>query len=247
MQHVDEIFGRNVAGGRGREGATADAATTRVEHSHTRADRRAGICQPGVARVVKVRAQLQARHRRAQQAHDLGDLRWNGDTDGVGDGNFMRVSGGEAFGERKDARRRHFTFERAAEGRGNRDLRAYANAACGLRDLEPGTYTLIDAATLVPLTERLAGGDCHSDLGATGSACALETFAIEHETDVAGGGGLFGERRQNRFGIRHLRDSFRIHETRHFDSREAGSCQTAHELDFGGRGQYLRLTLQTVA
>src|SRR5207248_10780986 len=56
IEEVDEVLGRDVAGGAGREGAAAESADGGVEEPHARLERRVGVGEARVARVVQVDA-----------------------------------------------------------------------------------------------------------------------------------------------------------------------------------------------
>ena len=186
MQHVDQIFRRNVAGRRGRERAAADAAAAGVERAHAGFDRRIGVGEAGIAGVVEMRAQPHARQRRAQRADQLGHLGGHGDADGVGDGNFVGLSRGEPLGERHA---RASTGTSPSKGQPKAvEMVICARmpaAARGTRDVQPGVDALVDAAALVALAEAFAGGDGHADFSAAGGLRALEALAIEHQPDEA--------------------------------------------------------------
>ncbi len=247
MQHVDQILRRNVAGGGGREGTAANAAAAGVQYRDAALDGCIGVGEAGVAGVVEMRAQPDLRQRRAQRSDERAHLRRNGDADGVGHGDLVRLSGGDPLCQAHHPVDGHLALEGTAEGGRNGDLGANTRGASRTRDVQPGVHALVHARALVALAEAFAHGDGHADFSAAGGLRALEALAIEHQSDEARVAGQRRQRGQHRLGIGHLRHALGIHEARHFHAAQPGGHQAADELDLGGGRQHLRFALQAVA
>src|ERR1700737_5012033 len=81
VQQVDEILCRDVAGRPRGERAAADSADGRVEQGRARLDRRVGVGEAGIARVVQVRAN--GKPEGDDGGHEAADAPRRGDTDRV--------------------------------------------------------------------------------------------------------------------------------------------------------------------
>ena len=137
-KHVEQILGRYVTRRRGRERTAADAADAGIERVDAGLDRRPGVGDAGVARVVEMAAQRMPGSSSRQPPEQLRHLARHAGADRVRDRDLDGFAFGERLRECDHARGRHLALERAAEGGRDRDLRADAGGARGARDLEPG-------------------------------------------------------------------------------------------------------------
>ena len=90
------------------------------------------------------------------------------------------------------------------------------------------SHAAIDSSVETPWLRRLKVSrrhDGHADLVATGRDCALETFLVQHETDVMHAWAGFPQRSQHFLGVRHLWHTLRVHEAGDFHA----ACAAGNE------------------
>ena len=250
MQHVDEVFGGNVARGCRRERTTADAAAARVQRAHAGLDRGVGIGETGVAGVVEVRAQFHARQRRRAAAPTSSVTCVGTATPMVSAiGDFVGIARRQPFRERR-SRASAATSPSKGQPKAVEIVicaRIPASRAASAMSSQ-AVDALFDAAALVALAEGFAGGDGHAHLGASRRVRAIESLAVQHQADVTRAGALLGASAAStssasaicgtRLGFTKLATSMR---------RRPARRQAADEFDLRGRRQHLRFALQAIA
>src|SRR5262249_48715803 len=119
-EHVEQILGRHVAGRAWRERAAANAAERAIEHTHTLFYGGDGVSERGVARVVKMRAQLDAlRDRGAHGAEARVHIAGRCDADRIGKREFEDILRSTFLSDFDDASDGYLSVEGAAERRGD--------------------------------------------------------------------------------------------------------------------------------
>ena len=186
VEHVDQVFGRDIAGRFWRKRTTADAADARVERLDADLQRGECVGDAGVARVVKMRAQ---RHRPATA------LRNRAEQIRAPDPAHRRRSYRRARFRRRPRRRAASRYRARAPRRHRlrtdtrtqpQSSRSHADLARGVaQDLAADGDALVDALTLVARAERVARRHDHADfLQALRRACAVIAAAIQDQARV---------------------------------------------------------------
>ena len=117
IEHVDEVFCRQIAGRARCIRATTETASRAVECSHSVLEGHEHVGQRRATRVMKVKRDVRQRHARKKHVEDLPYLPGMCDANRVTDRDFVRAERQQPFGQLCDTLRVDRPFERAAKAR----------------------------------------------------------------------------------------------------------------------------------
>jgi hypothetical protein len=167
VQHIEQVFRREVARRAWRKRAAAQPARAGVENIHALLQRGQHIRQRRAVGVVEVVGEALQRQNRQQRLGQAGDLGGHSRADGVAQAHLVDAHRQQAFHDRCDSFGGNHAFVGAHKRGGHIPARP---AACRLRlahDLRELLQRLLDATVQVALAEGLGGGGEHGDF-----ACA---------------------------------------------------------------------------
>ena len=246
LQHVDDVFGTDVAGRARRKRATAQSAETAFEADHAGGEPCENVGEPHAPRIVKVQRQRQigpALPHDANESFDAGGVRHAGC---VAEGYPGDAEIDVARDAIDDLRVGYDTFERTAKGSRDRADGACAAAAKNVEHVAKAIEGLRDAAPHVGAVVRLRCRHDHHDFIDVGRQRPLRTTRIRDQCDV--GHGWIATDTGHDFGrVAQIRHRLGRHERCGFDLGDTGCGQQVDQLDLALGGNEIRFDLQAVA
>jgi len=147
------------------------------------------------------------------------------DADGVRNRNLQRLHLGESAGNGTTRSVGDFAFERANES--HRFVTcARIPAACANGAISSQARIVSRSTRPGCVGKTVSGSGHHTNLGAPGCQRPVEAFSIQHQTDVLNIAATF-QSGEHCLRVRHLRNAFRIDETRDFHAVAPASTNLA--------------------
>src|SRR6266849_2463561 len=246
IEHVDHVFGGDVAGRALGVRAAAETGHRAVEGSHARLERGVDISQRLSVGVVVVTAELADRDLFCNGFDHRADASRCSDSDRVAQRNLVAAHLVELFRQRGDSLRLHLAFVGASRRAGN--VAAHAHLACprGLDDRGEALEALRDAAVDVPPAKRLGGGTEYGDLLGARGARRFEALQVRHEHRV-GHARLPAQPGHDLRAVGHLRNPFGRNEGGRFDRGQPRVGEAVDEVDLDLGRNPPRFVLQAIA
>src|ERR1700730_14600640 len=118
--------------------------------------------------------------------YELMHLRWNPDSDRVGEANLVRWDGHQALDQVQDSLGRHAALERTTKGDADRDRDRHTIRACPRHQAERGLQALFGRRVLVAPAELVGRGECVMHFVHPGSDRALVALLVQHQARIRG-------------------------------------------------------------
>ena len=181
VQHVDDVFGRDIAGRAFRVRTTTKPRDRAVEDRQAAFERGVDVSERLSVRVVVVRRERRQRNAPRGGFDHRSRLPRRAGADRVAERDLVAAHVPQTFGHVGNRLGADFAFVRAAED--TREIAAHANAMllCCFGDRPETLETLVDRAVDVLLRERLRSRGEHHDFLRARSDRSFESFEVRHE------------------------------------------------------------------
>src|SRR5688572_7781997 len=246
VEQIEEVLGREIAGGAWRVRTSAKPAGRRIEDADACLEAGVDVDQRRATRVVKMERQVRRRDALHDVTEHVGDLCGVRDSDGVADRYLVGAEIDQPRGQVGNALGRHRPFEGAAEaGREIRPNRQFHRPRL-VGDLLGLSERLVDGLVDVALAEGLGRRGEHRDLVHPGLAGTRQPMQVRYERGIPHAWPPRNPGADLR-RVGHLRHPLWADECGHLDRRVTGFGKPVYERDLVGRRHERRLVLEAVA